>query len=111
MEPAPGERDEEGQTAHHGEGGRAAMEPALGERDEACHKEALEGPLPEEQGVLFFSASQDYQPAQELPEDARLGKHGAFTWAFLQTLATAGDNERVDRIFQRTFGPIARRFR
>jgi len=63
--------------------------------------EALEGPLPEEQGVLFFSASQDYQPAQEL-EDDRLGKHGAFTWAFLQVLATAGENERVDRIFQRT---------
>ncbi len=63
--------------------------------------EALQGPLPEEQGVLFFSASQDYQPAQEL-EDDRLGKHGAFTWAFLQVLATAGENERVDRIFQRT---------
>lgn len=63
--------------------------------------EALEGPLPEEQGVLFFSAAQDYQAAQEL-EDDRMGKHGAFTWAFLQVLATSGANERVDRIFQRT---------
>jgi len=28
--------------------------------------EVLDGPLPEEQGVLFLSAAQDYQPAQEL---------------------------------------------
>lgn len=64
--------------------------------------EVLEGPLPEEKGVLFFSAAQDYQPAQELDDDGRLGKHGAFTWALLQVLATSGPNERVDRIFQRT---------
>jgi hypothetical protein len=75
--------------------------------DQVSVAEALEGPLPEEQGVLFFSASQDYQPAQELPEDVSsgklgLGKHGAFTWAFLQILASVGENERVDRIFQRT---------
>jgi hypothetical protein len=70
--------------------------------DQVSVAEALEGPLPEEQGVLFFSASQDYQPAQELREDAQLGKHGAFTWAFLQILASVGENERVDRIFQRT---------
>jgi hypothetical protein len=63
--------------------------------------EALDAPLPEEEGVLFFSASQDYQPAQELYDD-RLGKHGAFTWAFLQVLAASDVNERVDRIFQRT---------
>jgi len=75
---------------------------AVDSDDKVYVEEALEGPYPEERGVLFFSASQDYQPAQELPEDARLGKHGAFTWAFLQTLATVGENERVDRIFQRT---------
>ncbi len=63
--------------------------------------ETMDGPLPEEQGVLFLSAAQDYQAAQELDDDS-LGKHGAFTWAFLRVLATVGENERVDRIFQRT---------
>ena len=74
---------------------------AVDSDDKVSVAEALDGPLPEERGVLFFSASQDYQPAQELDDD-RMGKHGAFTWAFLQVLATAGENERVDRIFQRT---------
>jgi hypothetical protein len=74
---------------------------AVDSDDKVSVAEALDGPLPEEQGVLFFSASQDYQPAQELDDD-RMGKHGAFTWALLQVLATAGENERVDRIFQRT---------
>ncbi len=74
---------------------------AVDSDDKVSVAEALEGPLPEEQGVLFFAASQDYQPAQEVDINP-LGKHGAFTWAFLQVLATAGENERADRIFQRT---------
>jgi hypothetical protein len=74
---------------------------AVNPNDQVSVAEAIEGPLPEDQGVLFFSAAQDYQGAQELDDD-RMGKHGAFTWAFLQVLATAPDNERVDRIFQRT---------
>ncbi len=74
---------------------------AVDSDDKVSVAEALDGPLPEERGVLFFSASQDYQPAQEVDGD-RMGTHGAFTWAFLQVLATAGDNERADRIFQRT---------
>ena len=69
--------------------------------DEVRVSEAAEGPLPEQEGVLFFSASQDYQPAQEVADD-RLGKHGAFTWGLLQALASSGNDERVDRIFQRT---------
>jgi hypothetical protein len=79
----------------------ASRARAVDSDDKVSVAEALEGPLPEEQGVLFFSASQDYQPAQELDDD-RMGKHGVFTWALLQVLATAGENERVDRIFQRT---------
>jgi hypothetical protein len=63
--------------------------------------EAAEGPLPEQQGVLFFSASQEYQAAQEVQDD-RMGRHGAFTWGLLQVLASSGNDERVDRIFQRT---------
>ena len=63
--------------------------------------EAAPGPLPEEEGVLFFSAAQDYQPAQEVQDDS-MGHHGAFTWGLLQVLATSGVNERADRIFQRT---------
>lgn len=63
--------------------------------------EAADGPLPEQEGVLFFSAAQDYQPAQEVQDD-RMGHHGAFTWGLLQVLASSGNDERVDRIFQRT---------
>lgn len=63
--------------------------------------EVLEGPLPEQEGVLFLAAAQDYQSAQEVHDD-RMGKHGAFTWGLLRTLASSGTDERVDRIFQRT---------
>ncbi len=63
-------------------------------------RETLEGQNPEEQGVLVLSASQDYQPAQEISSDS--GKHGAFTWALLTALETSAENERIDRIFQRT---------
>jgi uncharacterized caspase-like protein len=63
--------------------------------------ERLEGDLPENQGVLILTASQDYQPSQEL-RDPELGVHGAFSWALLRVLATSPVNERADRIFQRT---------
>jgi hypothetical protein len=63
--------------------------------------EKLAGPKPDQMGVLVFSASQDYQPAQEI-ENTETGTHGAFSWAFLNALETSGENERVDRIFQRT---------
>lgn len=63
--------------------------------------ERLEGDYPENQGVLILTASQDYQPSQEL-RDPELGVHGAFSWALLRVLATSPVNERADRIFQRT---------
>jgi len=77
--------------------GRVRAVPA----DVVSVSESAPGPLPEQEGVLFISAAQDYQPAQEVDDD-RMGHHGAFTWAFLQALAASGKNERADRIFQRT---------
>ncbi|HME05628.1 MAG TPA: caspase family protein [Bryobacteraceae bacterium] len=87
-------------------GGTRGVRPASRNRfadsdDQVSVSETIDGPLPEEQGVLFLSASQDYQPAQEL-DDGRLGAHGAFSWALLQALSSAGENERIDRVFQRT---------
>jgi Caspase domain len=64
--------------------------------------EAVVGPLPEDQGVLVISASQDYEPAAELPETDLNAAHGAFTWALLHVLAASPPNESTDRIFQRT---------
>ncbi len=63
--------------------------------------EAAEGPPPDQEGVLFLAAAQDYQGAHEVRDD-RMGNHGAFTWGLLQVLAGSGADERVDRIFQRT---------
>ncbi len=87
-------------------GGTRGIRPAIRNRltdsdEQVSVAETLDGPLPEEQGVLFLSASQDYQPAQEVDDD-RLGAHGAFSWALLQVLSSIGENERVDRVFQRT---------
>jgi hypothetical protein len=64
--------------------------------------EKFEGDLPEDRGVVILSASQDYQPAQELPSTDLGSAHGAFTWALLHVLGSSSPNERVDRIFQRT---------
>jgi len=64
--------------------------------------ETLPGPLPEDQGVLFVSASQDYEPAAELPATDLNGAHGAFTWALLHVLGASPPDESMDRIFQRT---------
>lgn len=64
-------------------------------------EETLEGPLPEDLGVLMLFASQDYELAAELDATDLGGPHGAFTWALLHTLASTPVNERVDRIFQR----------
>jgi hypothetical protein len=63
--------------------------------------EPAEAMLPEQAGVLFLAAAQDYQGAHEVSDD-RMGHHGAFTWGLLQALASSGNDERVDRIFQRT---------
>ncbi len=63
--------------------------------------EPFEGPLPEDQGVLVISASQDYEPAAELRSTDLQGSHGAFTWSLLHVLAASAVNESVDRIFQR----------
>jgi Caspase domain len=57
---------------------------------------------PEREGVLVISASQDYQPAQELDHTDLEGAHGAFTWALLHALASSPVDQRVDRVFQRT---------
>ncbi len=64
--------------------------------------ETLPGPLPEDQGVLVISASQDYEPAAELPETDLKGAHGAFTWALLHVLGASPPDESMDRIFRRT---------
>jgi Caspase domain len=63
--------------------------------------EALEGKLPEERGVLFISAAQEYEPAAELSETDLNGAHGAFTWALLHVLGASAPDDSVDRIFQR----------
>lgn len=63
--------------------------------------EKLDGPLPEDSGVLVISASQEYEPAAELASTDLDGPHGAFTWALLHALAASPVDERVDRIFQR----------
>ena len=64
--------------------------------------EKFEGPLPEDEGVLIISASQDYEPAAELPQTDLGAAHGAFTWALLHVLGGSPPNESVGRIFQRT---------
>jgi hypothetical protein len=63
--------------------------------------EKLDGPLPEDAGVLVISASQEYEPAAELASTDLNGAHGAFTWALLHALGVSPTGERVDRIFQR----------
>jgi hypothetical protein len=64
--------------------------------------ETFPGLLPEDEGVLVISASQDYEPAMELPQTDLGGAHGAFTWALLHVLGDSPPNESVDRVFQRT---------
>lgn len=63
--------------------------------------ETLDGPLPEDAGVLVISASQEYEPAAELASTDLDGPHGAFTWALLHVLGASPADDRVDRIFQR----------
>jgi hypothetical protein len=63
--------------------------------------ETFSGPLPEDEGVLVMSASQDYEPATELPQTDLGAAHGAFTWALLHVLGASPPDESVDRIFQR----------
>jgi len=62
----------------------------------------LDAPLPEDEGVLVLSASQDYEPAGELVDTDLGGAHGVFTWALLHSLATLPVNSAIDRIFQRS---------
>lgn len=57
---------------------------------------------PEREGVLVISASQDYEPAQELDQTDLAGAHGAFTWALLHALASSPTDDRSDHVFQRT---------
>jgi hypothetical protein len=65
--------------------------------------ESWTGPLPEELGVLAMMASEDYQPAMEIPVDEfGGGHHGAFTWALLRALYSSPANEPAERLFQRT---------
>ncbi|HEY1338115.1 MAG TPA: caspase family protein, partial [Bryobacteraceae bacterium] len=52
-------------------------------------------------GVLFLSASQDYQVAAEL-RTPEMGAHGAFTWALLNVLGTSTPEESAEHLFQRT---------
>lgn len=73
-----------------------ASDPGLSVND------PLNAPLPEDEGVLVLSASQDYEPANELADTDLGGAHGAFTWALLHSLATLPVNSRIDRIFQRS---------
>jgi hypothetical protein len=68
---------------------------------EVSVNETLDGPLPEDAGVLILSASQDYEPAAELASTDLNGAHGAFTWALLHVLGASSPDERVDHIFQR----------
>ena len=56
-------------------------------------------PSPEEGGALVLTATQDYAGAAEIPTDS--GPHGAFTWALLQVLRYAPQNEPMSQIFQR----------
>jgi len=70
--------------------------------DEISVDETLTGPLPEDQGVLVISASQDYEPAAEMLDSDLNGPHGVFTWALLHVLGASSPNDSVDRIFQRT---------
>ena len=64
--------------------------------------ERLAAAPPENEGVLILSASQDYQPAQELRDSEMKEVHGAFSWALIHVLSTSPPDDRADRIFQRT---------
>jgi hypothetical protein len=64
--------------------------------------ERLDVPLPEKEGVLVMTASQDYEPALELSSTDLGGAHGVFTWALLHVLGSPPFNDRADHIFQRT---------
>jgi hypothetical protein len=64
--------------------------------------DTLEVPLPEDEGVLVLSASQDYEPAAELSSTDLGGAHGVFTWALLHSLAASPVNSSIGRIFQRS---------
>ena len=59
--------------------------------------ERLEVALPETEGVLILSASQDYQPAQELSDAETKEAHGAFSWALLHVLSSSPPDDSVDR--------------
>jgi hypothetical protein len=57
---------------------------------------------PEKLGVLTMAAAQSNQEAREVQTED--GPHGAFTWAFAQSLRYA--SEPVDRIFARTVAAL-----
>jgi hypothetical protein len=63
--------------------------------------DTLEVPLPEDEGVLVLSASQDFEPAAELASTDLGAAHGVFTWALLHSLAASPVDSSIDRIFQR----------
>ncbi|MGA3016286.1 MAG: caspase family protein [Bryobacteraceae bacterium] len=74
----------------------AANDPA--DSDPATHR-----PIdPEALGVLTMAAAQSNQEAREVQTDD--GPHGAFTWAFAQSLRYA--SEPMDRIFARTVAAL-----
>ncbi|MGA2194572.1 MAG: caspase family protein [Bryobacteraceae bacterium] len=74
----------------------AANDPA--DTDPATHR-----PIdPEALGVLTLAAAQPNQEAREAQTED--GPHGAFTWAFAQSLRYA--SEPVDRIFARTVAAL-----
>ncbi len=56
-------------------------------------------PNPEDEGALVLSAAQDYQCAAEVATDS--GWHGVFTWALIQVLRYAPENEPMSRVFER----------
>jgi Caspase domain len=59
------------------------------------------GPFPEKEGGLIFSAAQDTEPAAEGKDDQGTD-HGAFTAALIHVLATVPPNESANAIFRRT---------
>ena len=56
-------------------------------------------PNPEDEGALVLSAAQDHQCAAEVATDS--GWHGVFTWALVQVLRYAPENEPMSRVFAR----------
>jgi len=63
------------------------------------------GPFPEKEGALIFSAAQDIEPAAEGRDDQGVD-HGAFTAALMRVLAIVPPNESANSIFRRTLAVL-----